>query len=248
MVQQADFRAIVEVVKAALKRRGMTYKDFAALMEMPESTVKKMFIASDWSYSRLAGICTALDLDLADLLSVVKAQQVLDVAFTPKQEKLFAAEPHAFAVFWHLVFERRSTDEVMKLLKLPKEGVFRILRRLDNLKLLELQPGNVVKLPRVVPVRWGAVSPFLRELKQRWAVCTVADASDANRRSDDLLVLQYFQLQTSSLVELRQAVKELEDRFARMTARDMNLHGKDLVGVRMSLAIAKGSFMTATDS
>lgn len=237
------FSQVLAAIKRILKQKKITYGELALKLHISESTLKKMFVANDWSYSRLAEVCEVLGLELAALLTAVKERRVLDIRFTAKQEALFMAEPRVFTVYWLLVYERLAAREAQKHLSLGESEFFRMLRVLDTHGLLELHADNTVKIPAVQPVQWSGKSPFLAGIKRRWAKKTIDDAIEGDPENGDQFCLQYFQLHPASFEKLRLSLQAIEEEFARLTARDMVLHEKNLVRFRYSMAMANGSFM-----
>jgi DNA-binding Xre family transcriptional regulator len=238
----AQFPQILKVLKSALKNNGWTYRDLGARLKIPESTIKKMFIAKDWSFSRLQQVCEALNLDLADLLEAIREQEVMDIEFSEKQESLFKQEPRAFQLYWHLVYERQSAEQFQKKNGLERRDLFRLLRLLDTHGLIELHAGDEVRVPTVRPVRWSKRSEFVRATKLGWAAQAVQDAARRDAENCELVV-QYFQLSVKSAADLMSRLADLEQEFASRTARDMTLSEGELVRTRVVLAVAEGSFV-----
>ncbi len=244
IVQDANrFQEILSAIKIALKNNGMTYRDLGEKLNIPESTIKKMFIAKDWPYRRLQDVCAVLNLDLADLLESVRRRKVTNVVFTPKQEDLFRTQPLAFKLYWWLVYERLPLAKFESQFHLSTQESFHLLVQLDKHELIELHPNNVIRVPDIQPARWQTSGPFITEQKQQWAVQTIKDAARSTDADSDRLIVQYFRLSPDSFNELQNAIRELEQEFARRTARDLSLHGKDLIRVRMALGVAEGSFL-----
>ncbi len=242
MITAAQFPQILQALKLALKNNGWTYHDLGMRLKIPESTIKKMFIANDWSFSRLQLVCAALNLDLADLLEAIREQKMMEISFSDKQEKLFQKEHGAFQLYWHLVYERRSPEQFQQTHRLQKKELFRLLRLLDTHALIELHAGDVVRVPNVRPVRWSRRSEFLRATRQNWSMQVVKDAASSEAENGELL-LQYFQLSPKSCSDLMRRLADLEQEFAVRTAREMTLTDGELVRMRVVMAVAEGSFV-----
>jgi DNA-binding Xre family transcriptional regulator len=242
MIEQAQFAEVLQSIKAALKNNGWTYQDLGRRLSIPESTIKKMFIAKDWPFSRLQKVCRALNLDLADLLDSIRERAIAEIEFTESQEKLFKQTPLAFELYWHLVYERSSTTEFATQRRMQRPQVFHLLRLLDQQNLIALLPNDELRVPSVRPVRWSQRSAFVRDMRQKWAQKTVEDAAQS---ADDHsnLVVQYFQLSRNSAEEFTKAVSDLEQQFATRTARDMAFAEGELRKMRVVFAVADGSFI-----
>ncbi len=69
----ATSRDLLDVLKAELRARGITYAALAAELGMSESNVKRMFSQADMPLTRVDSILRLLNLDMADL-----ARQLID--------------------------------------------------------------------------------------------------------------------------------------------------------------------------
>src|SRR5213596_1556989 len=61
---------LIEVVKNALRERGLTYARVANGLGLSESSVKRVFSQENLSLDRLEQICALMDLEIADLLGL----------------------------------------------------------------------------------------------------------------------------------------------------------------------------------
>jgi len=89
---------IVQIVKAQLKQRGITYRALARELALSESAVKQMFASGDMNLSRLDRICEVMAIDITDLMREVEADQLRLQALSVEQEKVLVSNPKLLLV------------------------------------------------------------------------------------------------------------------------------------------------------
>ena len=78
---------VVDVLKQALRRRGLTYADVARGLGRSESSVKRLFAEKKLTLDRLEKICALAGLELADLLELTRAAEGRVTELTEAQER-----------------------------------------------------------------------------------------------------------------------------------------------------------------
>ncbi len=63
-----EYRAAIDILKRTLKERGLTYRQLGKGIGLSESGVKKIFLARDGSFQRLAEICRYVGLSLSEIV------------------------------------------------------------------------------------------------------------------------------------------------------------------------------------
>ncbi|MCM2323741.1 MAG: helix-turn-helix transcriptional regulator [Oligoflexia bacterium] len=243
MKDQIDFKLVLRIIKSALKKNKIHYRDLAQKIGMSESGLKKLFIAEDCSFNRLVQICNAIDISLADVLASLKQMSAKDVRFSPEQQEYFVQHIECFYFFWKLVYERLSVEEIQKHFGLTDSEVFRYLKRLDELKLIQLHENNKVKIPKVGLVRWVGSGPLMRKVRKEWSHELVTDIVDADIPESQHFSLRNYQLTAESYQDLLNAIRELDAEFGNRTIREISLQKGGLKTIRMISAIAPGSYV-----
>jgi hypothetical protein len=121
----------------------------------------------------------------------------------------------------------------------------KILLRLDKLNLIIVGARDVVKLPRMRPIRWQFSGLFMEKIQEKWTRDLLRDANSTGDSSRS--VLQFYQLTEEALVEFHKDVRALEERYARRTIMELNGPKKELRLVRYLSAVAEGSFIKNDD-
>jgi len=157
---------IVTELKRALRERGLTYAAVAGALEVSVATVKRLFSGGDFSLARIEQILELVGLGLRDILERAEEHAAPTNQLTLTQEREIVADPTLFFVTW-LVLGRMPFEEITRLYRLTEREVLACFIRLDRLKVLELQPGNRVRLLVSRRFSWRPGGPVQRYLHQK---------------------------------------------------------------------------------
>ncbi len=159
-----------DTLKRCLKARGLTYRDVASALDLSEASIKRLFSERSFSLLRLEQICRLMDMSFSDLA------RLNDLKYQERQTTLSAAQETALAddpillSFFYLLLNGWKTGRIARRFALDEPRQIRLLARLDKLGLIELQPGNRVRLLTARRIQWrrdGAVRRlYEREVKQ----------------------------------------------------------------------------------
>ncbi|MEQ8662436.1 MAG: helix-turn-helix transcriptional regulator [Gammaproteobacteria bacterium] len=152
---------LVDVLKRELRARGLTYAALAQRLELSEAAVKRMFARRRMSLERIDDICTALDLELSDLVRRKEQDEHRIGALTEAQETELVGDLRlllvAVCVTHHWRFE-----EIVDAWDIAPAECVRHLAHLDRIGLIELLPGNAIRLRFREDFRWLPEGPIER--------------------------------------------------------------------------------------
>jgi len=160
----------IDTLKRCLKARGLTYRDVAIALELSEPSIKRLFSERSFSLQRLEQICRMLDMSFSDLarLNDLKYQE-RQTALSPEQEVALADDAILLSYFY-LLLNGWKTKRIASRFALSEPRQIRLLAKLDKLGLIELQPGNRVRLLTARRIQWRRDGPvrrlYEREVKQ----------------------------------------------------------------------------------
>ena len=165
----AQTTAIIASLKSALKSHGLTYRDVARGLSLSEASVKRLFAEQNFSLQRLDQICQLMNMEVADLIKQMEAQQTQLTELSAEQEHELVRDIKLILVTF-LVLNGWSYDDIITWYKLENTEVIRYLARLDRLKMIDLMPNNKIRL-RVSPkFAWRQNGPiqqfFTRHLQE----------------------------------------------------------------------------------
>lgn len=136
---------LIDTLKKALKSQRKTYADVAQVLNLSETSVKRLFSEKNFSLQRLEQICQMLDMEISDLVQMMneRTRQLEQISW--EQEKEIANDLKLLLICV-CVLNRWTMQEILDHYRITQHEAIRCLARLDRLKLIELLPGNRVKL------------------------------------------------------------------------------------------------------
>lgn len=156
----------VDALKRVLKQRGLTYADVARHLGLSQASVKRLFSDQSLSLERLDRICELAQIQLVDLARLVEERASQVKLLSEAQERELIADPRRFLVFY-LALNDYSLEDICRDYRIePLEGV-RLLAQLDRAGLIELLPGNRIKLKVSRQLEWRVDGPIRRFFEQR---------------------------------------------------------------------------------
>jgi transcriptional regulator with XRE-family HTH domain len=161
----AEQSLIVAELKRALRERGLTYAAVAQKLHLSIASVKRLFSGGDLSLKRVDQICELLESSLAEILAQARDRPAAN-QLTLAQEHEIVADPKLFLIAW-LVLNRAPIEDIVRIYKFAERDVLRHFYKLDQLKVIELQPGNRVRLLVNRHFSWRAGGPVQRYIHQK---------------------------------------------------------------------------------
>ncbi|OFZ46029.1 MAG: hypothetical protein A2381_00535 [Bdellovibrionales bacterium RIFOXYB1_FULL_37_110] len=226
-------------IKKAMKVKKITYKILATKLGLSESGVKKIFISNDCSFNRMMDICNILKIDIADICAASNSKNVRQLQLTRDQESFFRNHLDYFYIFWKLVYEGLSLNDIKKIFSLSDKDMFQYLKKLDDLGLIELHPDNEVHLPEECNVHFSNESTFLKDLITEWS-CNLVH--ETRKKKDPYHTNRFliYLVKKESLHELNEKIAELTNAFYKKSKEDGQFYN-DLIPVRLLAVMCSGS-------
>lgn len=182
MVQTKE---IVLALKRALRGQGKTYADVAVVLNLSEASVKRLFAEGNLTLQRVEQILLLLGLDFAELVEQIQqARQEVEL-LSPEQEAQIAGDT-ALLIIALSVVNGFSFSCLQQHYRFSEHVLIQKLVQLDRLKMLELMPGNRIKLRIAHNFRWRKDGPIQNFFLRRIAPEFFSGRFDAT--SDKLLV------------------------------------------------------------
>jgi len=161
----AEQSLIVAELKHALRERGLTYSAVAKKLSLSIASVKRLFSAGDLSLKRVDQICELLETGLSEILARARNRPAAN-QLTLAQEQEIVSDPKLLLVTW-LVINRAPLEDIVRSYKFSEREVLRFFYRLDQLKVIELQPGNRVRVLVSRHFSWRAGGPVQSYIHQK---------------------------------------------------------------------------------
>ncbi len=157
---------IVSELKRALREGGHTYTDVARHLQLSLASIKRLFSTGNFTLQRVDQICELLGVELPTIIERLQDQRAPTNQLSLAQEKEIISDPRLFLIAW-LTLSRTPFDEIVKTYRFDAVEVQRLLIKLDRLKVLELQPGNRVRLLVSRRFSWRRGGPVQRYIHQK---------------------------------------------------------------------------------
>ena len=161
MTQARESKLLVSALKRCLKMKGVTYKKLAVSLNLSESSVKRLFARNNLSLQRFEQICEVVGLSIFEVSKMAREEDERTDPHTLSSEQEQAlADNVDLLIGFHLILNGWDFGQIMDSFNWSEPEVIKILTTLDKLKLIELQPGNKVKLLTAHNIHWrknGAV-------------------------------------------------------------------------------------------
>lgn len=167
MEDASSIEAVLSTVRRLLRERGLRYRDLAGRLGVSEVTIKRWMRARDLSLQRLSRISEALGMDLFDLLALAGQGREQSFQLSIEQEAALVDEPLVYAV-WQALRHGHPADAVAAAYQLDPARWLQILLRLDALALIELHPGERIRLLHSGVLNWRRAGPLARQERPRF--------------------------------------------------------------------------------
>jgi AcrR family transcriptional regulator len=161
----AEQSLIVAELKRSLREKNLTYAAVAKKLGLSVASIKRLFSSGDISLKRLDRICELVESNLSEILQRARERPATD-QLTLAQEQEIVSDPALFLMAW-LVVNRATIGEIARTYKFSEREVLRYFIKLDQMKVIELQPGNRPRLLVSRHFSWRAGGPVQRYIHQK---------------------------------------------------------------------------------
>lgn len=157
---------IINTLKKCLKAKGVTYRQLAKELKLSEASIKRLFSEKSFSLKRLEAVCSVIDLNFYDLAKISVDAETGPSVLTVEQEKTLSDNPKLL-VFFYLLLNGRTPDSIVSDYKIDEKESLGFLLKLDKLKLIELYPGNKVRLLTQKNIIWRKNGPIRKKYENQ---------------------------------------------------------------------------------
>lgn len=161
----AQSTSLIKALKKSLKINGKSYSDVAVALSLSEASIKRMFSEKNISLQRLDQICKMLEMDFSDLVQMMNEDKrhISELSIEAEQE---IAGDLALLLITVCVLNRCSMHDIMSRYQFSETECIQKLAKLDRLKIIELLPGNRIKLLVSANFSWlknGPIQAFFQQ-------------------------------------------------------------------------------------
>lgn len=231
-------QALIATLKRALKANGKTYADVAQVLELSQASVKRLFSSQQLSLERLDSICQMIGLEITDLVRQMDAESGRLEGLTAEQEREIAGDL-TLLLITVCVLNRWTLDDILRVHPLDRHLCIQKLAQLDRLGIIELLPGNRIKLKVAANFHWIENGPIQRFFQQR-----IASEYFTTRfqDEDECLIVLNGMLSNTSNQAFQRRMQRLAQEFEVLNREDAALAFDQRQGATVILAIRDWRF------
>jgi DNA-binding Xre family transcriptional regulator len=226
-------RPLIDTLKKELRKQRITYRQVSEALDLSETSVKRLFSEEAFSIKRLEKVCELLHLDISDLVHLMERNIEMTSQFTQVQEQELVSDIKLLLMAL-LLMNKLSFEEIIAVYDISETEGIRLLARLDRMNMIELQPGNRVKLMISQNFEWLPGGPI-----QKYFESTVQQEflSSVFNKPGELRIFASGMISPSANAELTRKMQHLAKEM-----HDMNIDAEALpleqrFGTSLMLAI-----------
>lgn len=229
----AQVTALIDTLKRELKAHGKTYADVATHLNLSEASVKRLFAERSFTLQRLEAVCTLLGIELSDLVQRMTYHHAQLSQLTREQEQEIADDVELLLVAINVINGMRFKD-ILRYYDLSEVDCISKLAKLDRLKIIDLLPGNRVKL-RIAPnFHWRPDGPIQRFFHDKIEQDFFSSRFD---RSTEKLLVSNALLSAANNALLQRKMQRLAEEFNQLMREDMALPVEERHGTTLVMAM-----------
>jgi cyanate lyase len=225
---------LITVLKAELRRAGLTYADVARELGLAESSVKRMFAKADMPLSRIDEVLAVLKMDFAELAREVALASPPRRELTLEQERAVVADPKLLLAAI-CTLSGWTLEQIVQTYTLSKPQAVGCLLALDKLGFIELRANNRYRLKIDKTFRWRPHGPVMQFFRQH----AVADYFEGGfDGAGELLMLVHGQVTPAQAALFNERLQRLAQDFSQQHLGNQKLPATEkqaftvLVGMR----------------
>jgi len=203
---------LVTTLKKQLKSQGMTYRDVARELKLSEPSVKRLFASGRFTVDRLVQISNLLGFTLAELSKEAQAGQPRLSTLTEKQEREVVSDPKLLMIAV-CALNHWTMDEIVALYNVSVPECIKYLLQLDKLRIIDLLPGNRIRLNVARDFDWLPAGP----IRQYFQSGGIGDflASDFAHENESLAFV-HGMFSEQALAQISDELRKLRRKFAEL--------------------------------
>jgi DNA-binding Xre family transcriptional regulator len=211
---------LLDALKKCLRAKGLAYRDVAQALDISEASVKRIFSRQTFTLARLEQVCRSLDMSIYDLARLTKMYWEEESTVLSIGQEQALAEDSTLLTYFYLLLLGRTPKQIAAEYGVESRQETRILTRLDRLKLIDLYPGNRVRLLVSRRIVWRPGGPIRRQYERQ----VKAQFLDyAFKNGDDWFSVETTELSEASVKVLGRKLARLTQDFDELADLDLNL-------------------------
>ncbi len=231
--------ALIKELKRQLKLSGLHYVDVAQHLEVSEGTVKRLLAEGHQiSLERLEHICQLIGLEMAELFKLAASHNKGLESLTLEQEK-HLIEDKALLLIAICVLNGYQFEQIIDQYTFCESELVQKLAQLDRLSIIDLLPGNKIRL-RVSPTfQWQTGGPIQRFFQQQVQEAFFQSYFSAE---DEKLSMATGLMSIPTNKKLQHKLQKVIDEFYQACQSDNSLEMREKHGTSLVIAMRRWTF------
>jgi transcriptional regulator with XRE-family HTH domain len=229
----AQAALLIDVIKKSLRERGLTYARVAKGLGLSESSVKRVFSQESLSLDRLEQICALMELEITDLFDLTRAAEGRITELTEEQERALVSDPKVLLIAV-LAINHWTAPLILEKYRFSESELVALLARLDKLGIIDLLPGNRIKVRLAHNFSWRKGGPIQRFFEERVQE-QFFDSAFLGRSELRIMVQGSISAKSNEL--LQQRIRKIAEEFDAFVEEDRTLAHDLRDGTTMVMAI-----------
>lgn len=232
----AEIAMLVSTIKRLLRSQGLTYREVARSLKLSEPSVKRMFASQRFGLDRLVQISTLLGLTLAELTQLAVADGERVQMLTPDQEAMLVSDT-ALLLTAVCALNHWDMADIVATFKLTEAECLQRLLQLDRLRLIELQPGNRIRLRIARDFSWLPDGPIRQFFRKQGQEDFLDSAFTAEGES---MAFVHGMFTDAAFSQLQPEIQRLRKKFSELHEESISAPLRQKQGASMLLATRRG--------
>lgn len=224
---------LISTIKKQLKSQGMTYRDVARALKLSEPSVKRLFASERFTVDRLVQVGNLLGYTLAELAKEAQAGQPRLSTLTEKQEREVVSDPKLLVVAV-CALNHWTLDEIVAFYRVTHAECIKHLLRLDKLRIIDLLPGNRIRINVSRDFDWLPNGP-IRQYFQGRGLGDFLKSGFSNENESMAFVNGMFTEQAQA--QIQEELRRLRQKFAELHEASLSAPLGKRSGVGLLLAL-----------
>ena len=224
---------LVSTLKRQLKAQGMTYRDLAVALGVSEPSIKRILSSQRLTLERLLEISHLLGFSLAELAQESAASELRLHTLSEVQESELVSDVTLLMVAV-CALNQWSIEDMVKTYRLTEAECIGRLLKLDRLRLIQLLPGNRIRLNVTRDFDWRPNGPIRTFFKKQG----LGDFLDSGFAQDDeVLSFSHAMLTEPAVEKMKAEMRKLRQKFAELHEESLSAPLSKRTGTGMLLAM-----------
>lgn len=224
---------LVTTIKKQLRSQGQTYIDLALALKISEPSIKRMFSSGRLTIDRLVQISNFLGFTLAELSKEAQTVQPALRTLTEKQEREVVSDPKLLMVAV-CALNHWTMQEIVALYRLTDAECIRYLLQLDTLRIIDLLPGNRIRLNVSRDFDWLPFGP----IRQYFKTQGMDDFLKSNfAGEEESMAFVHGMFTDQALAQILDELRRMRKRFAELHEESLSAPLSKRRGIGLLLAL-----------